>query len=399
MKSLRELYRIGRGPSSSHTMGPESAAKYIKETYEEANNYKVFLFGSLALTGKGHLTDWVIKKVPGEDVTEIKFMPKEEVKHPNTFIIEAYKDDELIKSSSFVSIGGGEISIDDIPQTLKKDVYPFQNFDEIKEYAKEKNLTLDEIVYTFEDKDIKEYLSLVYDTMVNSIKRGLEKEGILPGGLEVKRKAKRIYDTLSDSIDEEKNKRMVSAYAYAVSEENASGGIVATAPTCGASGVLPACLYFIQEKYHISKEIIIDSLAVASLFGNVIKMNASISGAYLGCQAEIGTACSMASSAIAFLKGESIEQIESAAEIAMEHHLGLTCDPIDGLVQIPCIERNAIAALSAIDAAIVSTFPIYPEKMSFDSVVIAMYETGKDLNQNYKETSQGGLARRDVKRS
>lgn len=399
MKSLRELYRIGRGPSSSHTMGPESAAKYIKETYKEANNYKVFLFGSLALTGKGHLTDWVIKKVLGEDATEIKFMPKEEVKHPNTFIIEAYKDDKLIKSSSFVSIGGGEISIDDIPQTLKKDVYPFQNFDEIKEYAKEKNLTLDEIVYTFEDKDIKEYLSLVYDTMVNSIKRGLEKEGTLPGGLEVKRKAKRIFDTLSDSIDEEKSKRIVSAYAYAVSEENASGGIVATAPTCGASGVLPACLYFIQEKYHISKEKIIDSLAVASLFGNVIKMNASISGAYLGCQAEIGTACSMASSAIAFLKGESIEQIESAAEIAMEHHLGLTCDPIDGLVQIPCIERNAIAALSAIDAAIVSTFPIYPEKMSFDSVVIAMYETGKDLNQNYKETSQGGLAKRDVKRS
>ena len=393
MESLKELYRIGSGPSSSHTMGPEKASKYILNNYKDANRFVVFLYGSLALTGKGHLTDYIIKKTLGENRTTINFDYQEKMPHPNTFKVEIYKDEALIDTVYFTSIGGGEILINGKKNKEVSTPYDFKDFKEICDYAKENNIGLEEVVYRFEDKDIKEYLKKVYETMVESIKRGLSKDGYLPGSLNVKRKAKQIYDALNEDSLRDK----VIAYAYAVSEENASGNKIVTSPTCGSSGVLPACLYYYENKgYSIDK--IIDALAVAGLIGTTIKENASISGAYLGCQAEVGTACSMAAGALSYLEGGSFEMIDCAAEIAMEHHLGLTCDPVDGLVQIPCIERNAVAALRAIDACKMSLLPIYPEKITFDSVIKTMLETGKDIRENYKETSKGGLALSKIKR-
>ncbi len=391
MDSLKKLYRIGSGPSSSHTMGPESASVYMKNKYPQADSFVVFLYGSLALTGKGHLTDYIIKETLGNN-TVIHFDYETVKKHPNTFIIEAYSGKTLISKHEFVSIGGGEIIIDNkkLDEDYKR--YDFKDFKEICDYAKNNNIDLSEVVYRFDDKDIKEYLLNVYTIMKSSIDKGLKETGLLPGKLKVKRKAKDIFESLINSDEKDK----VIAYAYAVSEENASGNTIVTSPTCGSSGVLPACLYYYERKgYSIDR--IIDALAVAGLIGNTIKTNASISGACSGCQAEVGAACSMASGAICYLENGTLDQIDCAAEIAMEHHLGLTCDPIDGLVQIPCIERNAVAALRSIDAAKMSLLPIYPEKITFDSVVETMLETGKDIRESYKETSKGGLALTKIK--
>lgn len=389
MKSIKELYKIGRGPSSSHTMGPEKAALYFKNKYKESDSFKAILYGSLSMTGKGHLTDWILKKILGKD-TEITFDNNTSVSHPNTFVLEAYKDNKLIGKDEFVSIGGGDININGLSD-IKDDIYPFKTFNDIKEYSIKNNISLENIVYKFEGNEIKEFLNQVYDKMIESINNGLNNDSIIPGSLKLKRKAKLIFNSSESNNDD---KKRIVAYSYAVSEENASGGIVVTAPTCGSSGVMPSCLYYYQNKYNISKNKIIDSLAVAGLFGNVVKENASISGALLGCQAEVGTACSMAAAALAYLNNEDLFMIESAAEIAMEHHLGLTCDPVNGLVQIPCIERNAVASLRAIDAQYLSSLPIYPERISFDDVVLSMYETGLDLHPRYKETSKGGLANR-----
>ncbi len=387
MRSLKELYRIGSGPSSSHTMGPENASLYMLENYPHMK-YKASLYGSLALTGKGHLTDAIIKKTLGED-TEVLFDYKKEVDHPNTMTIEAYNDKES-HIVTFTSIGGGEILVDGERLKESNDCYPFKNFKEMQEYCQEERIGLEEIVYRFDSEDIKDYLKDVYHIMVDSVKRGLKTEGLLPGPLKVKRKAKSIYASIMGRF--EKNLRdLIIPFAYATSEENASGGTIVTAPTCGASGVLPASLYY-AELNGIQQEKIIDALAVAGLIGNTIKTNASISGAYLGCQAEVGAACSMAAGAISFLYNGTPLMIGCASEIAMEHHLGLTCDPVNGLVQIPCIERNAIAALRAVDAAKMSSLPIYPEKITFDMVVEAMLETGKDIKEDYKETAKGGLA-------
>lgn len=389
MKSIKELYKIGRGPSSSHTMGPEKAALYFKNKYKESDSFKAILYGSLSMTGKGHLTDWILKKILGKD-TEITFDNTTTVSHPNTFVLEAYKDNKLIGKDEFVSIGGGDIIINGLSD-IKDDIYPFKTFNDIKEYSIKNNISLENIVYKFEGNEIKEFLNQVYDKMIESINNGLNNDSIIPGSLKLKRKAKLIFNSSESNNDD---KKRIVAYSYAVSEENASGGIVVTAPTCGSSGVMPSCLYYYQNKFNISKNKIIDSLAVAGLFGNVVKENASISGALLGCQAEVGTACSMAAAALAYLNNEDLFMIESAAEIAMEHHLGLTCDPVNGLVQIPCIERNAVASLRAIDAQYLSSLPIYPERISFDDVVLSMYETGLDLHPRYKETSKGGLANR-----
>lgn len=389
MKSIKELYKIGRGPSSSHTMGPEKAALYFKNKYKESDSFKAILYGSLSMTGKGHLTDWILKKILGKD-TEITFDNNTTVSHPNTFVLEAYKDNKLIGKDEFVSIGGGDIIINGLSD-IKDDIYPFKTFNDIKEYSIKNNISLENIVYKFEGNEIKEFLNQVYDKMIESINNGLNNDSIIPGSLKLKRKAKLIFNSSESNNDD---KKRIVAYSYAVSEENASGGIVVTAPTCGSSGVMPSCLYYYQNKYNIPKNKIIDSLAVAGLFGNVVKENASISGALLGCQAEVGTACSMAAAALAYLNNEDLFMIESAAEIAMEHHLGLTCDPVNGLVQIPCIERNAVASLRAIDAQYLSSLPIYPERISFDDVVLSMYETGLDLHPRYKETSKGGLANR-----
>ena len=279
-------------------------------------------------------------------------------------------------------------------QIKHKNVYPFSSFKEIKEYCLNNNIDLAGFVYKFEDKNIKKYLNKVYITMKKSICNGLQKEGELPGNLHVVRKAKQLFNSPKSKRNMVENElRIVSSYAFAVSEENASGGLIVTAPTCGASGVLPAALFYLKEKMHLKKEKIIDALAVAGIIGNVIKENASISGAFAGCQSEIGSACSMSAGAVSYLNKQDIDVVEYAAEIALEHHLGLTCDPINGLVQIPCIERNAVASIRAIDAASLAKFLNKTRKVSFDTVIKTMYETGKDLNNNYKETSKGGLAK------
>ena len=393
MKSLKELYTIGSGPSSSHTIGPEKAALYTIKQYPNATNFEVTLFETLALTGKGHLTDAIILKVLGEDRTKIFFDFDKKTDHPNTFIIKVLSNNEVLGIEEFVSVGGGTIKIKGKSQEESRDVYPFNSFDEIKEYVRKNNMSLPDVVYQFEGEDVKEYLYEVYEVMSNAIDRGLVTGGVLPGKLKVERKAPILAKAQPNELQDIRSRRIISSYAYAVSEENASGGKIVTAPTCGACGILPAILKFVEKKYKISKDKIIDALAVASLFGNIIKKNASISGAYAGCQAEVGSACSMAAAAGSFLRGNTIEQIECAAEIAMEHFLGLTCDPIEGLVQIPCIERNAVAALRAADAALLASFINEGRKISFDTVVHTMYETGKDLKQDYRETAMGGLAK------
>lgn len=396
MESLRKLFRIGSGPSSSHTIGPERASNYIIEDYPLATSYKVTLFGSLALTGKGHLTDKTILKVLGQDRCKIFFDYKSKVEHPNTMRFDVYKDKELIASDTFISIGGGSLIETKRGKQPNVDIYDVNTFNEVKNLMKREGLNLPEVVYKYEDKDIKEYLYSVWNAMEMAISRGLSTDGILPGGLKVHRKAKAIFESANaDKCPQEK--RLIMSYAYAVSEENASGGTVVTAPTCGASGIVPACLYNLKNTMNLSKDDIIDALAVAGLIGNIVKKNASISGALAGCQSEVGTACSMAASMIAYLKGLDINHIEAAAEIAMEHHLGLTCDPVKGLVQIPCIERNAVAAMRAIDAADIASLPIYPEKLSFDEVVKTMYQTGRDLKVAYRETAKGGLAKSDLR--
>ena len=390
MDSLVELYKIGHGPSSSHTMGPAKACQYLKEHFPETTRFEITLYGSLALTGKGHLTDIIILNELGPN-TKIVFDIKSKVKHPNTFITKVFNDEKLIKQITFISLGGGSISIDGKVEESNKDIYPFHNFEEIKRYACENNISLDKVVDRFENID--EYLKKVYFQMDKTITDGLTKDGVLPGKLQVKRKAKIIYSSLHEDDGHEKVIRLLSAYAYACSEENASGAIVVTSPTCGSSGVLASAFYYYYHDKNTPIEKIIEALKVGGLIGNVIKHNASIAGAYAGCQSEIGSACSMAAAAICFLEGGNIKQIEYASEIAMEHHLGLTCDPVEGMVQIPCIERNAVATLRAFDAAYLATILSSLSQVSFDTVVETMYQTGKDLKNAYKETSKGGLAK------
>lgn len=396
MESLRNFYRIGSGPSSSHTMGPEKAAKLILTNYPNATYFEVVLYGSLAFTGIGHLTDVVLKRTLGEERTKVIFDYKTKPIHPNLMKFLIYQDGNLIDTQEIISIGGGEIRL---KGEIKKEdnIYPLNNLEDIIGYVNNKKEDFASVVFDFEDENMRSFLDEVYQAMKNSIQRGLITEGTLPGGLNVKRKAKKIYNLVKDETPKEKEMRMISAYAYSVAEENASGGIVVTAPTCGAAGIIPALLYYYEENLHLNNIMIENALAVAGIIGNVVKNNAAISGAYAGCQSEIGTACSMGAAMISYLKGGTNEEIESAAEIAMEHHLGLTCDPVQGLVQIPCIERNAIGALSSVDSALVASLPIYPEKMSFDSVVETMLKTGKDLGIAYRETARGGLAKSKIK--
>ena len=396
MQSLREFYKIGNGPSSSHTMGPKRAVEWFRKQNPEADRFDVYLYGSLAFTGKGHLTDKIIEKTLEPIKTNIIFDTKFAcTKHPNTMDIIAYKDGKQIATNRVFSVGGGTIEIDGKESVIVPDIYKLTTFKEIKEYCIKNNKTLYDYVYEVEDEDFKDFLKEVWEAMKSCIKLGLETEGIIPGKLKVKRRAKKIYE--NKSVDEDftlKRTRILTSYAYAVSENNASGEIIVTAPTCGASGVLPAVLYYTYKERGYSEEDMINALAVAGLIGNLIKTNASISGAECGCQAEVGTACSMAAAAAAYLMRLDIDQIENAAEIAMEHHLGLTCDPIYGYVQIPCIERNAVGALRAVDAANMASFIDYETQISFDLVVETMYETGKDLKSHYRETSEGGLAKK-----
>ena len=396
MESLRELFKIGKGPSSSHTMGPERAANIIKKRFGENAKYVVDLYGSLSMTGKGHLTDYIIHETLGENC-QVNFCEETLPFHPNGMVFHIYQDGELKDDITAYSVGGGSIvweGEDDFSMS-RKNVYREKNLKEILE-------TLDRNAYSFYDYVMEhenalfvDYLYEILDTMFDSVERGLKREGTIPGKLQLPRVAKQMYtQAINLPAGSERETLILSSYAYAVAEENASGQTIVTAPTCGSSGVLPAILYYCSKQLNVEKPRLIKALAVAGVFGNVIKNNASISGADAGCQAEIGSACAMGAALYAWILGLNNSLIEYAAEMGLEHNLGLTCDPVGGYVQIPCIERNGYAALRAIDCAIYAKNLGYvrKNKVSFDAVVNVMKNTGHDLNKAYKETSLGGLA-------
>ncbi len=392
MKSLKELYRIGAGPSSSHSMGPEAAALKLKELYPQAK-FKITLCGSLALTGKGHCTDAVLKRVLGDSAEIIFDYERENLPHPNTMYVSVIKDGSEVASHTVLSVGGGRIVFAGETLAETPEVYHHNSFDEIKQYLSDSDLRLPDYVFANEP-DAEEYLTEVWEQMKATVKEGLNAEGELPGVLHVMRKAKYLWQSKHiGETDEIAENRMICAFAFAASEQNAAGGRVVTAPTCGSCGVIPAVMYYMKKQHKFTDKQIVRALAAAGIVGNLIKTNASISGAECGCQAEIGSACSMAAAGLAELYDMDIEQIEYAAEVAMEHHLGLTCDPVNGLVQIPCIERNAVAAMRAINAVNIANFLTYTRKVSLDTIISTMYETGRDLSGRYRETSEGGLAK------
>ena len=396
MKSIRELYKIGKGPSSSHTMGPERAAELFLSENPQADAFRIVLYGSLSKTGVGHGTDRVLRQVFAPKETQIEFAGEApEGSHPNTMDFFAYYEGRELARLRVESIGGGDIRIPGRPEVQGPEVYPENSFAEIADFCKWRYIgTLSEYVEINEGPEIWDFLMEVWQAMKASIDQGLRATGTLPGGLGVQRKARYLYEQeLSTEVPQVRECRIICAYAYAVSEQNADNGTIVTAPTCGASGVLPAVLKYFQDTQNASDEQILRGLATAGIIGSLTKRNASISGAECGCQAEIGTACSMAAAALAELYGLNLDQVEYAAEMAMEHHLGLTCDPISGLVQIPCIERNAVAAMRAMNACNLSYFLCGTRNISYDMVCKAMYETGLNLAKQYKETSEGGLAR------
>lgn len=397
MKSIRDIYKIGKGPSSSHTMGPAKAAAQFREETPDANAYRIHLYGSLSKTGKGHGTDRALietlSPIPTEVICEQE-MP-EDVKHPNTLDLIALKDGQEIARQRVQSIGGGDLLFEGRPAPKRlEETYLENSFAEIKQFCEFRYISLIDYVELNEGKEIWDYLLEIWEVMQRSIQEGLSTTGELPGGLHINRKAKSIYDhILINKHPEIVECQMVCSYAYAVSEQNADNGTIVTAPTCGSCGVLPAVLYYIKDKRHLSDMDIAHALGVAGLFGELAKRNASVSGAECGCQAEVGVACSMAAAALGQVFGYSLKKIEYAAEVALEHHLGLTCDPICGLVQIPCIERNAVAAMRALNSANLAYFLADTRSISYDMVVKTMYETGIHMNRSYRETSEGGLAR------
>ena len=398
MKSLRELYRIGKGPSSSHTMGPQRAAQLFLERCSNASLYEVTLYGSLAATGKGHMTDVAIEEVlhPHHTVSIIRkpqvFLPF----HPNGMkFVGKDVNGDIIDEWTVYSIGGGALSdgTDGHEELGATEVYDLNKMSDIQSWCYANGRSFWEYVEKCEDKEIWDYLKMIWQTMKEAILRGLDHEGVLPGPLNLPRKAATYYTKAKGYRASLQSRGLVYAYALAVSEENASGGTIVTAPTCGACGVLPAVLYHMQESHGMSEQRILRALATAGLVGNIVKHNASISGADVGCQGEVGVACAMASAAACQLFGGSPAQVEYAAEMGLEHHLGMTCDPVCGLVQIPCIERNAFAAARALDADLYASFSDGHHSVSFDKVVEVMRQTGHDLPSLYKETSEGGLAK------
>ena len=395
MKSIKNIYKTGMGPSSSHTMGPAYAAAQFYSEHRDADFIQAILYGSLAKTGKGHGTDRAIVETLSGVKTEILFDTQTETPvHPTTVEFVAFQGDRQLGRKRYYSIGGGEVRGDNDPVLTPRQVYAESEFGTIAALCKARNMRLSDYVFEHEGPDIREFLMNVWKVMQNAIQEGLSKSGILPGGLGVERKAQFLHNQKHiDESPQTRENRLVCAYAFAVSEQNADCGIIVTAPTCGACGVLPAVLKYMQDKNHFSDDDVIRALAVAGLIGNIVSTNASISGAECGCQAEIGTACSMAAAALCDLFEMGIDQIEYAAEVAMEHLLGLTCDPVCGLVQIPCIERNAVAAMRAINALSLANFLYASRKVSFDVVVETMYHTGKDLSHLYRETAEGGLAK------
>ena len=394
MESLRELYRIGRGPSSSHTMGPAKAAHQFAERHPEAESFRVTLYGSLAATGKGHMTDVaIIDELQKVAPVEIIWRPDEVLeRHTNGMRFESIVGGNPTDNWLVFSVGGGKI-VDEHEINQSVNVYPLTTTHDILEWCRNEGCAFWEYVELCEGPDIWDYLREVWQVMCHSIDEGLNHEGVLPGGLGLHRKAATYYVKAKGYTHSLNSRGNVYAYALAVSEENAGGGTIVTAPTCGSCGVLPAVLYHLFTAHQFREVRIIRALATAGLFGNVVKTNASISGAEVGCQGEVGVACAMAAAAACQLFGGTPNQIEYAAELALEHHLGLTCDPVCGLVQVPCIERNAIAAARALDANIYATFSDGRHGVSFDDVVEAMKQTGHDLPSLYKETSMGGLAK------
>ena len=397
MHSIKEIFVIGYGPSSSHTMGPANACKYVLAKYQDIKSIKVTLFGSLASTGKGHLTDYIIdlklKSIPHEIIFDKVTEPK---RHPNTlgFEITTNKGEEF--REEILSIGGGTIITEDSKNT-DQDVYPHSTLKEIIDFCEQSHTSLADYVRKYEDKDIDEYIRKVIKVMDEAIKRGIETEGYLPGSLKLKRKAPELYKRLKGQLDTVENVKslydlIMIVGAFATSEENASGGKIVTAPTCGSSGVIPGCLAYLYAR-KTEEQKIVDGMMVAGLIGMLCKTNGSISGAEAGCQAEIGVACAMGAALIAIAKDMGNFKASEAAEIALEHSLGLTCDPVKGYVQIPCIERCAMYALKAKNAvSLVKLIPFNTQIISFDDSVKTMYATGKDLACGYKETSQKGLA-------
>jgi L-serine dehydratase len=396
MESIKEIYKIGHGPSSSHTMGPKKAAQHFLAKNKKANRFEVILFGSLAATGKGHLTDFAIEETFGKKELKINWEPKTFLpKHPNALTFKAFNKETLLDEWTAYSVGGGAI-IDDFTESETIEIYEHKNMADILDWCHQNGKQLWEYVEKFEKDDIWGFLEEVWGVMENSIKLGLSADGALPGGLKLPRKAQSFYLKGQNFATPFKRRSQLFAYALAVSEENASGGKIVAAPTCGASGVLPAVLKYFRKVYKTDKNSILRALATAALIGNIVKTNASISGAEVGCQGEVGTACAMASGAATQMMGGTIYQVEYSAEMGLEHHLGLTCDPVAGLVQIPCIERNAFAAERAVSHNNYALLTDGRHRISFDEVVETMYKTGIDLQSQYRETSEGGLARFDA---
>lgn len=398
MESLKEVFKIGRGPSSSHTMGPERAAQKFKNMYPNAHKYRVELYGSLAATGKGHMTDYIVKKTLSPKHTDILWNALYIHPYHTNYIkfVAIDENDNDFAVSEFFSIGGGnliEMVDGKIQETLLKEPYELNKLKDIMNWCSDNKKELWEYVDYCEDKDIWEYLESIYDAMYRCVKRGIQKDGLLPAKLKFQRKAKQMYEqSINAPLSLRLTKRMFS-YALAASEENASGEEVVTAPTCGACGVIPGVLIAMVEEFNIDKKTAIKGLAVAGIIGSLIKKNATVSGAEGGCQAEIGSACSMASAMATFFLGGDLDQIEYAAESGMEHALGMTCDPVGGYVIVPCIERNAVFSVKALNTANYVLSVGSDHIISFDDVIITMAETGKDLCPAYRETSKGGLAK------
>lgn len=394
MKSIKELYKIGYGPSSSHTIGPGIAAEIFQKRNPDAKSFKVKLYGSLSATGKGHQTDHALQKALLPKSVEIEWMSEELPAHPNGMMLEAFNEAEkVVDSWTVYSIGGGDLK-DEHGLIHDKNVYSHNLLSEIMEWSQNEGRALWEYVEEREGKGIWDFLKEVWHIMKDSITRGLDNEGVLPGSIKLPRKASNYFVKSKHSHGILMEQSLLFAFALAVSEENAAGGKIVTAPTCGSSGVLPAVLFYLSRAEYLTENKILKALATAGLLGNIVKTNASISGAEVGCQGEIGTACAMAAGAAAQILGGSPGQIEYAAEMGFEHNLGLTCDPVGGYVQIPCIERNAIAAGKAIDCATYALFSDGGHKISFDSAVETMAETGRDIQSAYRETGMGGLAKK-----
>lgn len=393
MKSIREIYRIGYGPSSSHTMGPRKAAELFLARHPEMARTEVTLYGSLAATGRGHMTDVAILQV----LPAAEIVWREDITlpfHPNGMRFRAFSaDGQQLDDWTVFSVGGGALA-EEGQQTIElPDVYSMSTLTEILGYCERTGKNYWEYVEESEGPEIWGYLTEVWHVMRDAVERGIDKEGVLPGPLNLRRKAASYHVKAEGYMPTLRSKGLVFAYALAVSEENAAGGKIVTAPTCGSCGVLPAVLYHLYKSKGFSEARILRALATAGLVGNIVKQNASISGAEVGCQGEVGVACAMASAAAIQLFGGSPAQIEYAAEMGLEHHLGMTCDPVCGLVQIPCIERNAFAAARALDSNVYASFSDGIHRVSFDNVVEVMRQTGHDLPSLYRETAQGGLAR------